>query len=147
MQGPTSLLDLDVKILLIGLAGTGKTQLIHSLLREPPSAANGHSASASSNDTTSSGSSRAPASEASSSSSKASNSIGSSSGVGVDAFAGATKKVEVVTGSVMGIQLTMIDTPGMHASAAGFKANIAVLRAIKAAYKQHKPDLVIYVDR
>eukprot|EP00877_Chromochloris_zofingiensis_P013738 jgi/Chrzof1/8618/Cz03g17170.t1_TOC120[v5.2] len=146
-QGPTSLLDLDVKILLIGLAGTGKTQLIHSLLREPPSAANGHSASASSNDTTSSGSSRAPASEASSSSSKASNSIGSSSGVGVDAFAGATKKVEVVTGSVMGIQLTMIDTPGMHASAAGFKANIAVLRAIKAAYKQHKPDLVIYVDR
>lgn len=65
----------------------------------------------------------------------------------VDAFDGATKRVEVSSGCVLGCQLTLIDTPGLTASAAGAAANAGVLRGIKRAFKEHAPDLVLYVDR
>lgn len=121
LQGPNSPLNLNVKILVIGLRGTGKTQLIRSLLSMDSS-----SSSSSSTDPSSSS---------------------SSSSLPLDAFQGGTKKVEVHTGTVLGITLTMIDTPGLTASAAGTAANAGVLRGIKKAHKQHTPDLVLYVDR
>lgn len=71
----------------------------------------------------------------------------SSSSLPIDAFQGGTRKVEVKTGTVLGITLTMIDTPGLTASAAGTAANAGVLKGIKKAFKQHQPDLVLYVDR
>eukprot|EP00878_Enallax_costatus_P024652 GHUV01026328.1.p1 GENE.GHUV01026328.1~~GHUV01026328.1.p1 ORF type:complete len:361 (+),score=105.02 GHUV01026328.1:53-1084(+) len=71
----------------------------------------------------------------------------SSSSMPVDAFSGSTKKVEVKTGTVVGITLTMIDTPGLTASAAGTASNAGVLKGIKKAFKHHQPDLVLYVDR
>lgn len=121
-QGPNSALNLNVKILVIGLRGTGKTQLIRSLLGMDSSSSSG---------------SRNPSSSSSS----------SAANLPVDAFAGATKRVEVTTGQVLGIRLSMIDTPGLTASAAGTAANAGVLRQLKKAFKQHAPDLVVYVDR
>jgi hypothetical protein len=113
VQGPNSSLHLNVKILVIGLRGTGKTQLIRSLL------AMGSSGSGSS----------------------------SAASLPLDAFSGATKRVEVSQGQVLGVTLTMIDTPGLTASAAGAAANAAVLRKLRKAFQQHEPDLVLYVDR
>jgi hypothetical protein len=76
-------------------------------------------------------------------------SSGSSSAASLplDAFSGATKRVEVSQGQVLGVTLTMIDTPGLTASAAGAAANAAVLRKLRKAFQQHEPDLVLYVDR
>jgi predicted GTPase len=120
LQGPNSSLNLNVKILVIGLRGTGKTQLIRSLLAMG-------SSSSSSGDSSSSSSSVAS--------------------LPLDAFSGATKRVEVSQGQVLGVTLTLIDTPGLTASAAGAAANAAVLRKLRKAFQQHEPDLVLYVDR
>lgn len=110
MQGPDAPLDLNLKILVIGLRGTGKTQLIYSLLGD------------------------------------SSNSSSSSSG-SPEPFAGGTKRVEVHQGRFLGVGLTLVDTPGLTASAAGAAANASILRSIKAAFNKHQPDLVLYVDR
>jgi hypothetical protein len=56
-------------------------------------------------------------------------------------------KVRVLRGDVRGIGLTCIDTPGLHASSDSALANRGVLRAVARAYKKHKPDFVLYVDR
>jgi septin family protein len=109
-----------VKILVIGLRGTGKTQLIRSLLSMGSSSSDGSGSSSSS---------------------------GSAASLPLDAFSGATKRVEVTQGKVLGVTLTMIDTPGLTASAAGAAANAAVLRKLRKAFQQHEPDLVLYVDR
>jgi hypothetical protein len=53
----------------------------------------------------------------------------------------------VVKGDVRGIGLTIIDTPGLHASSDMALSNRGILRSIGRAYKKHKPDFVIYVDR
>jgi hypothetical protein len=46
-----------------------------------------------------------------------------------------------------GMAVTAIDTPGLHASADAQSANRSLLRGIKAAWKKHKPNFLIYVDR
>jgi hypothetical protein len=46
-----------------------------------------------------------------------------------------------------GMAITAIDTPGLHASADAQSANRSLLRGIKAAWKKHKPNFLIYVDR
>jgi len=118
VQGPDSPLDLDIKILVIGLRGTGKTQLIHSLLGMSSSSSGSNGSSSS-----------------------------SSSSVPLEPFAGGTHRVEVHKGRFLGVGLTLVDTPGLTASAAGAAANASILRGIKAAFKKHSPDLVLYVDR
>jgi GTPase SAR1 family protein len=149
-------LGLNVKILLIGLSGAGKTQLIHSLL-----SADSNELSPPSGATAAAGGGGGGAGGASSSSSNnhhqqqqqqqlMQNRSSSRKERGlrvVDAFDGSTKRVEVSRGSVLGCDLTLIDTPGLHASASGYGRNQQVLQAIKGAYKKHKPDLVVYVDR
>jgi hypothetical protein len=57
------------------------------------------------------------------------------------------RQVRVLRGEVRGIALTCIDTPGLHASSDAALANRAALRAAARAYKKHKPDFVLYVDR
>ncbi|PNW70794.1 hypothetical protein CHLRE_17g734300v5 [Chlamydomonas reinhardtii] len=95
---------LRVKILVLGMTGTGKTELINSLLNRP-------------------------------------------AGSRTNAFREATRRVRVVRGDHNGIPLTFIDTPGLHASASRTADNRAILRAVRAAYRWHKPDYVFYVDR
>lgn len=56
-------------------------------------------------------------------------------------------QVRVLRGDVRGISLTCIDTPGLHASSDAALANKGLLRSIARAYKKHKPDFVLYVDR
>jgi hypothetical protein len=120
LQGPNSSLNLNVKILVIGLRGAGKTQLIRSLLAMGSSSSSDNSSTSSSSSVTS---------------------------LPLDAFTGGTKRVEVSQGQVLGVTLTLIDTPGLTASAAGAAANAAVLRKLRKAFQQHEPDLVLYVDR
>lgn len=43
--------------------------------------------------------------------------------------------------------VTAIDTPGLHASADAQSANRSLLKGIKAAWKKHKPNFLVYVDR
>ncbi|KAI8469532.1 MAG: hypothetical protein J3K34DRAFT_279073 [Monoraphidium minutum] len=111
-EGPASPLDLRIRILVIGLAGAGKTQLIRSLLGGPLA-----------------------------------DDGGAGAGGEVDAFDGATTKVQVLEGRVQGVTLTMIDTPGLHPAGPEHRPNAAALKAVAGAFRQHRPDLVVYVDR
>jgi len=43
--------------------------------------------------------------------------------------------------------VTAIDTPGLHASADAQSANRSLLKSIKGAWKKHKPNFLVYVDR
>ena len=43
--------------------------------------------------------------------------------------------------------LEMIDTPGLHPAGPEFRPNAAALRAVTGAFRHHRPDLVVYVDR
>jgi GTPase Era involved in 16S rRNA processing len=45
------------------------------------------------------------------------------------------------------VNITAIDTPGLHASRDAQMANKSILKGIKAAYKHRKPHFVLYVDR
>jgi hypothetical protein len=48
---------------------------------------------------------------------------------------------------VQGVTLTLIDTPGLHPAGPEHRPNAAALRAVAAAHRSHRPDLVVYVDR
>jgi hypothetical protein len=43
--------------------------------------------------------------------------------------------------------LTCIDTPGLHASSDAQAANRGLIKTIKRAWKAHKPNFLVYVDR
>ncbi|GAX74879.1 hypothetical protein CEUSTIGMA_g2325.t1 [Chlamydomonas eustigma] len=129
-----SALGFKVKMMLIGLTGSGKTQLINSLLHtggvgRPAPCRPGQVASVKgfgagneeANDTTHCKL--------------------------VDPFQGSTKHAGVVEGLVHGIHMVCIDTPGLMASAGAAAHNGKVLQQIRRAYHHHKPDLVVYVDR
>ena len=48
---------------------------------------------------------------------------------------------------VHGIELVLVDTPGLTASASGAALNASALLKIRSAYRKHKPDLVLFADR
>jgi len=93
-----------VTLLLIGMTGTGKTELANALLDRPAARA------------------------------------GPFPG-------GGTRRLRVLKGRTCGIDLTLIDTPGLEASSDARKANAATLRAAAGALRRRKPDFVVYVDR
>lgn len=65
----------------------------------------------------------------------------------VSPFEAATKKVEVVEGSVKGINMRFIDTPGLQLGSSSLRHNDNILAQIKKATKKMKPDVVMWVDR
>ncbi|KAH9317280.1 hypothetical protein KI387_019049 [Taxus chinensis] len=77
------------------------------------------------------------------------NSIFDEARSGTDAFQLGTNKVEEIVGTVEGIEIRVIDTPGLVASKAGQDRthNNKVLRLVKRIIKKTPPDIVLYFDR
>ncbi|CAG7910808.1 unnamed protein product [Brassica rapa] len=76
------------------------------------------------------------------------NSILGQSRSGTDAFQPATDRIEEVNGTVSGVKVTFIDTPGLHQpSPSSARKNRKTLLSIKRYVKKRPPDVVLYLDR
>lgn len=64
-----------------------------------------------------------------------------------DAFDTGTKKVQDVVGTVQGIKVRIIDTPGLLPSLTDQRQNEKILHSIKRFIKKTPPDIVLYLDR
>uniref|UniRef100_A0A5B7B6C7 AIG1-type G domain-containing protein n=1 Tax=Davidia involucrata TaxID=16924 RepID=A0A5B7B6C7_DAVIN len=66
---------------------------------------------------------------------------------GTDAFQLGTKKVQDVVGTVQGIKVRVIDTPGLLHSWSDQRQNEKILQSVKRFIKKTPPDIVLYLDR
>ncbi|KAG9130387.1 hypothetical protein Leryth_004394 [Lithospermum erythrorhizon] len=66
---------------------------------------------------------------------------------GTDAFHMLTKRVQDVVGTVQGIKVRVIDTPGLLSSWSDQCQNQKILRSVKQFIKKTPPDIVLYLDR
>ncbi|KAF9676135.1 hypothetical protein SADUNF_Sadunf09G0106800 [Salix dunnii] len=66
---------------------------------------------------------------------------------GTDAFQLGTKKVQDVVGTVQGIKVRVIDTPGLLPSWSDQRQNEKILHSVKRFIKTTPPDIVLYLDR
>nr|GEV33174.1 translocase of chloroplast 120, chloroplastic-like [Tanacetum cinerariifolium] len=66
---------------------------------------------------------------------------------GTDAFQLGTKKVQDVVGTVQGIKVRVIDTPGLLPSWADQRKNQKILQSVKKFIQKSPPDIVLYLDR
>ncbi|XP_024993753.1 translocase of chloroplast 120, chloroplastic-like [Cynara cardunculus var. scolymus] len=66
---------------------------------------------------------------------------------GTDAFQLGTKKVQDVVGTVQGIKVRVIDTPGLLPSWADQRKNEKILHSVKRFIQKSPPDIVLYLDR
>ncbi|KAI5446775.1 translocase of chloroplast 120, chloroplastic [Lathyrus oleraceus] len=64
-----------------------------------------------------------------------------------DAFRVGTKKVQDVVGTVQGIKVRVIDTPGLLPSWSDQQHNVKILHSVKHFIKKTPPDIVLYLDR
>ncbi|CAI9104721.1 OLC1v1003457C1 [Oldenlandia corymbosa var. corymbosa] len=64
-----------------------------------------------------------------------------------DAFQSGTKKVQDVVGTVQGIKVRVIDTPGLLPSYSDQRKNEKTLRAVRQYIKKTPPDIILYLDR
>lgn len=64
-----------------------------------------------------------------------------------NAFETSTKGIREVTGTVAGVRVKFIDTPGLQPSAANIGSNQRLLNQMHGAFKKHKPDIMLYMDR
>ncbi|XP_058785706.1 translocase of chloroplast 120, chloroplastic-like [Vicia villosa] len=64
-----------------------------------------------------------------------------------DAFHTGTKKVQDVVGTVQGIKVRVIDTPGLLPSWSDQRYNEKILLSVKHFIKKSPPDIVLYLDR
>ncbi|KAL9238379.1 hypothetical protein vseg_012809 [Gypsophila vaccaria] len=67
--------------------------------------------------------------------------------VGTDAFQTGTKKIQDVVGTVQGIKVRVIDTPGLLSSITDQRQNEKILRSVKRFISKSPPDIVLYLDR
>ncbi|XP_020214218.1 translocase of chloroplast 120, chloroplastic [Cajanus cajan] len=63
------------------------------------------------------------------------------------AFHMGTKKVQDVVGTVQGIKVRVIDTPGLLPSWSDQRSNEKILLSVKNFIKKTPPDIVLYLDR
>ncbi|MCD7468933.1 hypothetical protein HAX54_007489 [Datura stramonium] len=75
------------------------------------------------------------------------NSIFDEAKFGTDAFQIGTKKVQDVIGTVQGIRVRVIDTPGLLPSWADQRRNEKILHSVKRFIKETPPDIVLYLER
>lgn len=66
---------------------------------------------------------------------------------GTDAFQLGTKKVQDIVGTVQGIRVRVIDTPGLLPSWSDQRQNEKILHSVKKFIKKTPPDIVLYLDR
>ncbi|CAI5994050.1 unnamed protein product [Closterium sp. NIES-64] len=59
----------------------------------------------------------------------------------------ATTRVREVTGRVHGVNVKVVDVPGLHPSVADMRRNQKILRSAKRYLRGKQPDIVLYVDR
>ncbi|KAI3861396.1 hypothetical protein MKW98_000348 [Papaver atlanticum] len=64
-----------------------------------------------------------------------------------DAFEMGTKKVQDVVGTVQGIKVRVIDTPGLLPCWSDQRQNEKILHSVKRFIKKNPPDIVLYLDR
>ncbi|KAF8406583.1 hypothetical protein HHK36_008671 [Tetracentron sinense] len=64
-----------------------------------------------------------------------------------DAFQLGTTKVQDVVGTVQGIRVRVIDTPGLLPSCSDQRQNEKILHSVKRFIKKTPPDIVLYLDR
>ncbi|XXG74997.1 hypothetical protein AAC387_Pa07g3592 [Persea americana] len=64
-----------------------------------------------------------------------------------DAFHLGTKKVQDIVGTVQGIKVRVIDTPGLLSSCLDQRQNKKILHSLKHFIKKTPPDIVLYLDR
>ncbi|MQM14635.1 hypothetical protein Taro_047572 [Colocasia esculenta] len=75
------------------------------------------------------------------------NSIFGEEKVNTDAFEPVASSVREIIGTVDGIRICVIDTPGLRSSVMDQPANMRTLASIKKYTKKCPPDIVLYVDR
>ncbi|XP_019196035.1 PREDICTED: translocase of chloroplast 120, chloroplastic-like isoform X2 [Ipomoea nil] len=75
------------------------------------------------------------------------NSIFDEGKIDTDAFQIGTKKVQDVVGTVQGIRVRVIDTPGLLSSWSDQRQNEKILHSVKNFIKKTPPDIVLYLDR
>ncbi|QHO50860.1 Translocase of chloroplast [Arachis hypogaea] len=64
-----------------------------------------------------------------------------------NAFQPATTSVEEVSGTIDGIKIRMLDTPGLRSSMKEQAFNRKILSSIKKHMKKFPPDAILYIDR
>ena len=76
------------------------------------------------------------------------NSIFDQAKVVTDAFQPATDRIREVVGTVNGIKITFIDTPGLlPASTSNVRRNRKIMLSVKRFIKKSPPDIVLYFER
>ena len=63
------------------------------------------------------------------------------------AFRPCTNKVQEIVGTVQGIKLRVIDTPGLSPSSSDHQKNLKILLSVKQFIRKSPPDIVLYLDR
>lgn len=153
-EGPPSALPFTATVLCLGMAGVGKSATINSLLGLPEAAGTGTFAPATRKargrihhlrSLLQPSSMRLLDTPMCSAGCAASSALqdGSKSRERPCTHA----QVRVVEGSVNGIAVRFIDTPGLQPAASAAAANARILADIRRAHNKHKPDIVLYFDR
>jgi predicted GTPase len=75
------------------------------------------------------------------------NSVFGEKKVEINAFEPATTTVKEIVGTVDGVKLRIIDTPGLRSSVNEEVVNRKILASIKNSIKNFPPDVVLYTDR
>ncbi|KAJ6355841.1 hypothetical protein OIU78_004051 [Salix suchowensis] len=75
------------------------------------------------------------------------NSIFGEKRVEIDAFAPATTRVNEIAGTIDGVKIRIIDTPGLRSSVKEEATNRKILSSVKKLINKFPPDVVLYVDR
>jgi Toc86/159 family protein import component len=75
------------------------------------------------------------------------NSLFNKSSVPVHTFGPGTRSVQAVSGVIQGINVKIIDTPGLSTSSSDAQKNEKILHSVKRFVKNNPPDIVLYFDQ
>ncbi|KAJ4791974.1 translocon at the outer envelope membrane of chloroplasts 159 [Rhynchospora pubera] len=75
------------------------------------------------------------------------NSIFNQPKAGTDPFRPCTNRIQEISGTVKGVKVTFIDTPGLSPSCINQRRNRKILHSIKKFIKKAPPDIVLFFER